>query len=143
MVGALQAKHSPKQSPHPFSFNRHTPERSALEILSPVHVDCTAPEEACGCTDYVMISTAKKAEFSKNFVLNAKFLEVSHQTSLVAKVPNRYFGSRVTTCAELNEIAQYSVSERACKPILLAGDLRVERGDPPRVRRIIYAAYRL
>jgi hypothetical protein len=26
---------------------------------------------------------------------------------LVAKVPNRYFGSRVTTRAELNEIAQY------------------------------------
>jgi hypothetical protein len=32
---------------------------------------------------------------------------VSRQTSLVAEVPNRYFGSRVTTRAELNEIAQY------------------------------------
>jgi hypothetical protein len=50
---------------------------------------------------------AKKAEFSKNSVFNAEFLEVSHQTSLVAEVPNRYFGSRVTTHAELNEIAQY------------------------------------
>jgi hypothetical protein len=32
---------------------------------------------------------------------------VSRQTSLVAEVPNRYFGSRVTSRAELNEIAQY------------------------------------
>jgi hypothetical protein len=38
------------------------------------------------------------------FGLNAKFLEVSHQNSLVAEVPNWYFGSRVTTRAELNEI---------------------------------------
>jgi hypothetical protein len=51
---------------------------------------------------------AKKAEFTKIFILNAEFLEVSRQTSLVAEVPNRYFGSRVTTRAELNEIAQYS-----------------------------------
>jgi hypothetical protein len=39
--------------------------------------------------------------------LNAEFLEVSRQTSLVAEVPNRYFGSRVTTRAELNDIVQY------------------------------------
>jgi hypothetical protein len=32
---------------------------------------------------------------------------VSRQTLLVAEVPNWYFGSRVTTRAELNEIAQY------------------------------------
>jgi hypothetical protein len=34
---------------------------------------------------------------------------VSRQNSLVAEVPNWYFGSRVTTRAELNEIAQYIV----------------------------------
>jgi hypothetical protein len=51
---------------------------------------------------------AKKGEFSKILVLNAEFLEVSRQTLLVADVPNRYFGSQVTTRAELNEIAQYS-----------------------------------
>jgi hypothetical protein len=44
--------------------------------------------------------------------LNAEFLEVSRQTLLVAEVPNRYFGSRVTTRAELNEIAQYCGSAR-------------------------------
>jgi hypothetical protein len=44
-------------------------------------------------------------------VLNAEFLDVSHQTLLVAKVPNRYFASWVTTRAELNEIAQYNCEE--------------------------------
>jgi hypothetical protein len=52
-------------------------------------------------------SEVQKAEFSKNFVWNAEFLEVSRQTLLVAEVPNRYFGSRVIIRAELNEIAQY------------------------------------
>jgi hypothetical protein len=36
--------------------------------------------------------------------LNPEFLKVSRQNLLVAKVPNQYFGSRVTTCAELNEM---------------------------------------
>jgi hypothetical protein len=58
----------------------------------------------------------KKAEFSKFFVLNAKFLEVSYQSLLVAEVPNWYFGSWVTTRAELNEILQYmSASEHIPK----------------------------
>jgi hypothetical protein len=48
------------------------------------------------------------AEFSKLFVLNAESLEVSHQNLWFAEAPNRYFGSRVTTCAELNEIVQYT-----------------------------------
>jgi hypothetical protein len=43
---------------------------------------------------------------------------VSHQTSLVAEVPNRYFGSRVTTRAELNEIAQYFNFETTCSMIV-------------------------
>jgi hypothetical protein len=50
---------------------------------------------------------SKQAEFSKKIVLNAKFLEVSRQNLLVAKVLNWYFGSRVTTRAKLNEIEQY------------------------------------
>jgi hypothetical protein len=49
----------------------------------------------------------KRQNFQKKIVLNAEFLEVSHKTSLVAKVPNWYFGSRVTTHAKLNEIVQY------------------------------------
>jgi hypothetical protein len=57
----------------------------------------------------ISLGGAKKAEFSKFFVLNAKFLEASCQTLLVAEVPNRYFGSQVTTHAELNEIVQYTV----------------------------------
>jgi hypothetical protein len=55
----------------------------------------------------ISLGGAKKGEFSKISALNAEFLEVSRQTWLVAEVPNRYFGSRVTTRAELNEIAQY------------------------------------
>jgi transposase len=55
----------------------------------------------------ISLGGAKKAEFSKFFVLNAEFWEVSCQNWLGAEVPNRYFGSRVTTRAELNEIEQY------------------------------------
>jgi hypothetical protein len=54
------------------------------------------------------LEVQKKGEFSKIFSLYTEFLEVSRQTSLVAEVPNRFFGSRVTTRAELNKIAQYS-----------------------------------
>jgi hypothetical protein len=55
----------------------------------------------------ISLGGTKKAEFSKIFILNAKFLEVSRQNLLGAEVPNRYFGSRVPTHAELNEIVQY------------------------------------
>jgi hypothetical protein len=62
----------------------------------------TAPSAECEMCDIKAKSpSAKKAEFTKIFVLNAEFLEVSCQTLLVAEVPNRYFG------AELSEIAQY------------------------------------
>jgi hypothetical protein len=54
----------------------------------------------------ISLGGAKKAEFSKFFVLNAKFLEVSRQNLLVAELLNWYFGSRVTTHAQLNEIVQ-------------------------------------
>jgi hypothetical protein len=57
----------------------------------------------------ISLGDAKKPEFSKFFGLNAKFLEVSRQNLLVAEVPNRYFGSRVTTRAELNEIINRSL----------------------------------
>jgi hypothetical protein len=70
----------------------------------------TAPSAECKLRDIGAkspLEVQKKAEFSKISVLNAEFLEVSRRNSLVAEVPNRLFGSRVTTCAELNEIAQY------------------------------------
>jgi hypothetical protein len=69
----------------------------------------TAPSAECKMRDIRAKSPSevqKNAKFSKILVLNAEFLDVSRQTSLVAEVPNWYFGSRVTTHAELNEIAQ-------------------------------------
>jgi hypothetical protein len=53
------------------------------------------------------LEVQRRQNFRIFFVLNAEFLEVSCQNSLVAEVLNRYFGSRVTTRAELNEILQY------------------------------------
>jgi hypothetical protein len=54
-------------------------------------------------------------------------LEVSRQNSLVAEVPNRYFGSRVTTRAELNEILQYTPLFSRFHPYFRAQNARVRR----------------
>jgi hypothetical protein len=62
------------------------------------------PNEKCVTLGQISLGGT---EFSKFFILNAEFWEVSRQNWLGAEVPNRYFGSRVTTRAELNEIEQY------------------------------------
>jgi hypothetical protein len=97
-----------------FSVQFHSIQRSRIthplcrdEFWSRSQV--TAPSAECKMRDIGAkspLEVQKKAEFSKFFVLNAEFLEVSHQNLLVAEVPNRYFGSQVTTRAELNEIVQ-------------------------------------
>jgi hypothetical protein len=65
------------------------------EFLSRSRV--TAPSVQCKIHDIRAkspLEVQKKAQFSK------------YQNLLVAEVPNRYFESRVTTRAELNEIVQ-------------------------------------
>ncbi|KAJ7845117.1 hypothetical protein B0H14DRAFT_2775130 [Mycena olivaceomarginata] len=55
----------------------------------------------------------------------------ARQNSLVAEVPNQYFGSRVTTRAELNEILQYSfnvISGSVSSWKIWSGETRVQKG---------------
>jgi hypothetical protein len=71
----------------------------------------TAHSAECKMCDISVKSPSevqKRENFRKFSSCMPNFLEVSRRTLLVAEVPNRYFGSRVTTCAELNEIAQYT-----------------------------------
>jgi hypothetical protein len=99
---------------------RHTVEFHSIQRSRVTHPLCrdefwsrsrvTAPSAECKMRDTgakSSLEVQRRQNFRIFFVLNAEFLEVSCQNSLVAEVLNRYFGSRVTTRAELNEILQY------------------------------------